>query len=551
MIKVGQTPILLQDPTGAIDRYVESHHSLDMMRFFGKPAAVNTPRGRNLLFPNYPDLPRPKLNQLVIPTGATRWSYGIFLVNTLQKDAILAEAAANSNKLKLIFSSRDNWKVRPEGSESWSPDLSLTVSPLPPRPISPTGLPENIDVQNCWLLPLVDQRYWWQWLNVEAISGEEFADVQAIIDYLNDRMNDTADLWMTCENDEYSSLPDIREGNDYENMAVFIETLAWHIGCQIVPEISETNGRTPSLADTNFAFISVDDSRVIHENNLLGKVGINLGARDPYSGAATSVDSGFEDVGFPNQKMGGWMSTVSQGSAFLPAKILIPKGANSSEYYEKTAAGVGLSDVKTVAGTSAVLRVYYDEVTDDIATQAAKDYYNRFYKVHDYTFSGIQKWQPTAFDDCLVLTQGLFPEGMRVQSRLRSWQHNLLPEQPRAVSGGSGPHHILFVILRVLRGVGLNCNAMECEVLNVSCGGESVASIGDIVTVYDEMGCVFNAPEILLIGRRGYAKQMSNPIYRMHDPLVFEPGTEDIAAPTGKCRWAADRLCCVEEDTSV
>jgi hypothetical protein len=92
---------------------------------------------------------------------------------------------------------------------------------------------------------------------------------------------------------------------------------------------------------------------------------------------------------------------------------------------------------------------------------------------------------------------------------------------------------------------------MECEVLNVSCGGQSVASIGDIVTVYDEIGCVFNAPEILLIGRRGYAKQMSNPIYRMHDPLVFEPGTEDIAAPTGKCRWAADRLCCVEEDTSV
>lgn len=114
-----------------------------------------------------------------------------------------------------------------------------------------------------------------------------------------------------------------------------------------------------------------------------------------------------------------------------------------------------------------------------------------------------------------------------------------------------GHASILFKILRVLRGVGLNCNAMECEVLNVSCGGESLVSIGDIETVYDEMGCVFNAAEILLVGRKGYAKQMSNPSYRIQDPLVFEPGTEDIATPTGRCRWAADRLCCVEEDTTV
>jgi hypothetical protein len=545
MIKVGETPILLQDPTGAIDRYIESHHSLDMMRFFGKPAAVNTPRGRNLLFPNYPELPRPKLNQLVIPTGATRWSYGIFLVNTLQKEAILTEAAANSNKLKLRFSSRDNWKVQPEGSENWSPDLSLTVSPLPPRPITPTGLPENVDVQNCWLLPLVDQRYWWQWLNVEAISGEEFADVQAIIDYLNDRMNDTGDLWMTCENDKYSSLPDIRESNDYENMAVFIETLAWHIGCQIIPEISETNGRTPSLADTNFAFISVDDSRVIHENNLQGKVGINLGARDVY-GTVTSPDSGFEDVGFPNQKMGGQMSTSSQGSAFLPAKILIPKGADSSEYYEKTATGLGLSDVKTVAGTSAVLRVYYDEVTDEIATQAAKDYYNRFYKVHDYTFSGIQKWQPTAFDDCLILSQAMFPEGMRVQSRLRSWQHNLLPEQPRAVAGSGAPR-MRFTILSASFTVGLGalgCDHVVVLVKHVSCGGTGVA-VGDEKKVYDPEYCHFNLPIELLVGLSGTATLMKSENYQAGLDYVLYCLDEIRAVP---CIWMIDTLCCSEEE---
>jgi hypothetical protein len=116
-----------------------------------------------------------------------------------------------------------------------------------------------------------------------------------------------------------------------------------------------------------------------------------------------------------------------------------------------------------------------------------------------------------------------------------------------SVGGGGGATTILFEIVRVLRGVGLNCNAMECEVLNVSCGGSGVA-VGDLVAVYDERGCVFNSPEHLLYGRRGYAIQMKNFAYRMHDPLQFEAGTEDIAAPTGACRWAAQNLCCVEEE---
>jgi hypothetical protein len=124
--------------------------------------------------------------------------------------------------------------------------------------------------------------------------------------------------------------------------------------------------------------------------------------------------------------------------------------------------------------------------------------------------------------------------------------NRVIPVVPMG-GGGTGAHSIMFRIIRVLRGVGLNCNAMECEVLNASCG--SGVSAGDIETVYDEIGCVFNAPEHLLYDRRGYAIQMKNFAYRIHDPLIFEPGTESIAAPTGSCRWAAQNLCCVEEDS--
>jgi hypothetical protein len=125
--------------------------------------------------------------------------------------------------------------------------------------------------------------------------------------------------------------------------------------------------------------------------------------------------------------------------------------------------------------------------------------------------------------------------------------NRLMPVMAISSGGGAGTPSILFEIVRVLRGFGLNCNAMECEVINITCGGGGV-SIGDIVTVYDEIGCIFNAPEHLLAGLRGYAIQMGNPSYASDDPLVFEPGTEDIAKPTGSCRWCAQSTCCVEEE---
>lgn len=118
----------------------------------------------------------------------------------------------------------------------------------------------------------------------------------------------------------------------------------------------------------------------------------------------------------------------------------------------------------------------------------------------------------------------------------------------RFASGGEGGggEKILFEIIRPLRGVGLDCNAMECAVLNVACGMIS-PQIGDVVAVYDELGCVFNAPELLLTGVRGYAVNMGNPDYG-NDPLTISPGTEGIEEPEGDCRWSVDTLCCVEED---
>lgn len=457
-IQIGDTPVLLQDPSGKLDEYIERFHSLDLMRAFGKSASVNIPRGSNLLFPNYPALPAPRLNQLVIPTGATRWSYGLFLATSAMRDAILAKAAANSNRVTVYFGDETNWKTRPANTSAgnFRPVFQMTMSPLPPRPIHPPGTVTSADIQDLWVLPMVDQRYWWQNLNVGAIGAQTFTTIQSMVDYLNEKLNGTATMWLTCPNSRHDKIPDIAAGNDYENVAVMIESLAWHIGCQLVPQINVNSSQSTAVPlDTGFALVSVDDSPFIHANNLNGRVGMLPCTR--LTGGAVSVlnTSGWENVGLPIVEMGGPIP-VTAGSAFLPESIQLPSGDG---FVSRKATDVGLTAamVRTVAGTSAVLRLKWklpasEGISNELRDQCVRDFYNRFRQIHDYTFAGVQKWQPTAFDDCIVMSQARFSEqydedlevsGFKVLTRVRSWMQNLLPQVLSSASvvttgGGSG-----------------------------------------------------------------------------------------------------------------
>jgi hypothetical protein len=448
MLKIGNTPVIMAGHSGAIDSYLERNHSPELIRAFTEAAAVKIPRGKNLLFSNYPDLPPARINQIVVPTGATRWSYGLFMVTTIQKDLILEESAANDNKLTVEFGAPENWKGAEYGDEGkFKPNLTLTMSPLPPRPMTPDELSEveTDDIQNLWLLCMVDQRYWWQFKNVDLIEDQEFDDIQSILAYLNEQMGSAVEL--SCASAQHSEIPDIAASNNYENAAVVLESLAWHIGCQVVPELNSTSEDGEEV-ETGFVLISVDDSPFIHQNNLDGKCGIALCDRDQYTDEVASDQSGFELTGSPVTAMGGSLGE-NQGAAFLPAKILIPARGT---YVSRTPTEAGMTDVNTIPLTSAVLRLHWKDVESppiELRDKAAKDFYGRFAKIHDYTFNGIQKWQPTAYDDSVTFFQTRFQSGYRCQTRVRSWQHNLIPETIAAAAAPGGSHHIMFTIVDV------------------------------------------------------------------------------------------------------
>ena len=91
MITYCGIPLLLPDDDGKLIGHLDSYLAAEGMRWFGAETqwqASGRAHGRFIRPPNiglptfnYSDPPHPRLNQLYIPTGATRWSCGLFLVD--------------------------------------------------------------------------------------------------------------------------------------------------------------------------------------------------------------------------------------------------------------------------------------------------------------------------------------------------------------------------------------------------------------------------------------------------------------------------------------
>jgi hypothetical protein len=92
--------LLLEDPGGVFQSWLDRNLSLQDMRLFGsEPVAYREGRdgsrhhenreGVGLPLLNWSAPPRPKLNTLWMPTGASRWGVGLFLASDAQLTEII------------------------------------------------------------------------------------------------------------------------------------------------------------------------------------------------------------------------------------------------------------------------------------------------------------------------------------------------------------------------------------------------------------------------------------------------------------------------------
>src|SRR6185437_10805426 len=105
-------------------------------------------------WPSQPRTRKPKVGSLYWPLGASRWAVGMFVV-TNNELAPIRQA---------VYQTPGTPTPQPSVLNDGKRSLTTSLYMLPPRPL--TQITGNNDA---WLLPLVDERYWW-WFKASNIT---------------------------------------------------------------------------------------------------------------------------------------------------------------------------------------------------------------------------------------------------------------------------------------------------------------------------------------------------------------------------------------------
>lgn len=170
--------LLLEDPEGAAAAHVQ--------RYLGWPESqINAPSRvidtkSRIQRPNWPDRPKLKPNQLYMPSGATRWGQFFGLATTTQKNAIIAELASGGSLGILEITLDDDPVAVPvvtctedDGTFDLQNSILAYMHMLPPQPVARTAAATDDDL---WIIPLVDERFWWQTAMFVSVA-ETWADL--------------------------------------------------------------------------------------------------------------------------------------------------------------------------------------------------------------------------------------------------------------------------------------------------------------------------------------------------------------------------------------
>lgn len=411
--------LLLEDPHGELDTYLEQNYNHQLRRLIKTPSAVVNRDCLGGFYPNWSELPFPKINQIVVPTGATRWSYGLLLADQLRMEKAYELAAQNDGVLNLHYGANSS-----NDEEFW-----LTVSLLDPIPVSnasavSTANPE----QRLWIIPVVDQRYWWQFVDSGRLTAtmydyKTFLEDNAqsltpslMIDKIFDIFQGTSSNFaymVTNVTPSYSTLtaaesdptPRVIWDNNFTSLSVIFETVLAHYGLTLVADISPT----PKI--TSFVAMDTQNSLHVHDACLQGFVGLRGCVWNGSSPAAlsTTMAAANRFVGFPIVTGGG---QIPQTGFFLPYAVIVQTildGITTRFTSPIEAANIGFSTLKTIS--TLTTRIMTDFIMGDVPmptvmyNEIAKDYYRHFTKRFDYQFAGCQIWQQTSYDDFTVYRQ--------------------------------------------------------------------------------------------------------------------------------------------------
>ena len=327
---------------------------------------------------NYPAPPKPKINSLYWPTGATRWAHGLFLVRASLVPYLIA-ACAGGNPATL------NIDAPIANNSSYATGVSAAMYMLPPRPTTTIiGSSETL-----WLVPLVDARFFWQWQYVQQYTPASWGAALAAIQGRSGA--DTPNIG-TAVSGNYGVPSALEFMREYENCAMLVDAIALTLQRRLVG--------IPTLTGNQFTpYVTQDpnSAATVAAANLAAGYAISAGGDFSSQAVAlgdipSNVVITFTDTSL--DRVGGWSTAPTTPTVTAGGE----KVFHCSMVRQSGISGAG----QLIRGFEA-----------NLATQVAADYSTWFSLGYDVTYSGIVPWVPNGFDDYVRWEVGVVRDGRR------------------------------------------------------------------------------------------------------------------------------------------
>ena len=329
----------------------------------------------------WPKQPKPRINHLYWPTGASRWAIGYFLVD----DDSLA-TINTATKLDSVTDPLTAATLKFSNDPDTQTEFETDLFPLTPFPI--TADPGS--TKKLWVLPLVDDRYRWQFQSFRNGSGNPLPDDSATISQFLTAWSTATGVSVT---NTISGMvtdrgPDAHEFNRPGlNSGVALDAFAHSFGLRVkrlfdgTVEVATGGGTEETLLDTN----------VNAEGPVI--VGQRLETNGPR----------------PSDAKGHGKTFVSESRQQHPTEITVTSlGGSVIKFFSSTETAVRTSQEAGSSGDA------------DGKAIANSHYYSICYP-------GFRDWTPTIYDDYILFCfGGEYEEGHEVWTRVQSLPANLL-----------------------------------------------------------------------------------------------------------------------------
>lgn len=181
----------------------------------------------------YPKLPSPRLNELIIPTGASRYARGLFLFSREGMAEIAKRVWGYSGDLSSIPGPVSGWGIINKESSleiDYEDSISWPMFALPPVSLDASG------GNSLWMLPLVDSRYFASRVPVRTETPPFLSWAQLI-----DRFSEDSEVFKVLS---YPPIPPEVGAPDLDSFTtsglaygVAIDSIALSIGFRAVPRV--------------------------------------------------------------------------------------------------------------------------------------------------------------------------------------------------------------------------------------------------------------------------------------------------------------------------